>query len=216
MLRCARRLYATQQLKKCTFCGTLLPLPSHACSSCSSPAAISDSVSFYDYFNAKAPPEGPFRLDTRALRRQFLNAQQKVHPDNFSQSEGKRLVAESTSSLLNKAYTTLLSPLARAEYLLSLQNIETSEGEKLTDSNVLMTVMEAREEIEEASKPEDLENIRKSNELLIVDEVAALERAFAERDYESARVSAVKLRYWLNIQSAIKDWEPGQEIKLDH
>lgn len=79
-----------------------------------------------------------------------------------------------------------------------------------------MTVMEAREEIEEASKPEDLENIRKSNELLIVDEVAALERAFAERDYESARVSAVKLRYWLNIQSAIKDWEPGQEIKLDH
>lgn len=206
------------QAKRCRFCGAPNALSAHICQSCASPAPIPESVSYYSYFpGLVAPPKGPFDLDVRAMRREFLKMQQKVHPDHFSSDDKKRLVAESTSSLLNKAYTTLQQPLSRAEYLLSINGIEmSSEGEKLTDSDVLMTVMEAREQIEEAQTESDLAEVKQEAKDLIAGELVRLAELFRSGEWQGAKVSAVKLRYWQNIQKAAMDWEPGSEIRLDH
>jgi molecular chaperone HscB len=178
------------------------------------------SVSFYDYFPdlGPPPPRGPFQIDVRALRRAFLKLQQGVHPDLHGSGEGQhRQLAEATSALLNKAYTTLQKPLSRAEYLLAQRGIDmTAEGESLTDSDILMTVMEAREAIEEAQSEADLEGVKDETSSRIEEELNALERHFSEDDLVKAKKSAIRLRYWLNIQKAAQDWEPGKDVMLEH
>lgn len=98
------------------------------------------------------PPTGPFEIDTRALRREFLQLQAASHPDfhhsaGSSSTQGEetttsssttasssssspsssshsisRRKAEALSSHINAAYKTLSDPLARAQYLLAARH----------------------------------------------------------------------------------------------
>jgi molecular chaperone HscB len=65
-------------------------------------------------------------------------------------------------------YQTLLSPLKRAEYLLSLQGINMEETDKLDGeteghAEFIMEVMEARSALEEADSEEEMTRIRQEN-----------------------------------------------------
>lgn len=97
---------------------------------------------YYDLFPESLPqgppPQGPFDIDVRALRREFLRLQAASHPDYFhsaststttSSSEDpqrteeaaarRRRQAEAASSHINAAYKTLSHPLLRAQYILA-------------------------------------------------------------------------------------------------
>ena len=174
----------------------------------------------YSFFpkslSAGAPPEGPFSIDLNALKREFLQLQAKAHPDLHPQEDKKR--AEATSARINEAYKTLQSPLLRAQYLLSQRGIETAEDEtaKVDDPELLMEVLEAREQIEEAESEEDLVGMKDENEVRIQESIKALEQAFAEDDVELAKSETVKLRYWTNISESIANWEKGKPVVLEH
>jgi molecular chaperone HscB len=58
----------------------------------------------------------------------------------------------------------LKEPLARAQYMLALNGVEVSESESLEDPELLMEVMEVREQMEEAETEEDIEKLRLDNE----------------------------------------------------
>lgn len=72
-------------------------------------------------------------------------------------------LAAAQSSQLNKAYQTLLSPLDRAHYILSLHGVQECETEKLQDEELIMQVMEARQEVEEASDAVEINRIKEIN-----------------------------------------------------
>lgn len=67
------------------------------------------------------------------------------------------------SSIVNKAYGTLLNPFARAEYILQQEGVEIGESENLEDPALIMEVMEAREELDGAESQEEVERIRQEN-----------------------------------------------------
>lgn len=73
-------------------------------------------------------------------------------------------LAAAQSSQLNRAYRTLLSPLERAHYILSLHGVEESETEKLQDEDFITQIMEARQEVEEASDPAEISRIKEINQ----------------------------------------------------
>lgn len=66
--------------------------------------------------------------------------------------------------MLNSAYKTLLSPLLRAQYILTLEGFPPSETDKFSDPEFIMEVMERREELEEAQNEEELEQISTKND----------------------------------------------------
>lgn len=72
-------------------------------------------------------------------------------------------LAAAQSSQLNKAYQTLLSPLDRAHYILSLHGVQESETEQLQDDEFIMQIMEARQEVEEATDAAEINHIKEIN-----------------------------------------------------
>ncbi|RPA83708.1 Co-chaperone Hsc20 [Ascobolus immersus RN42] len=163
------------------------------------------------------PPSGPFSIDTRALRQEFLKLQQTSHPDL---QHSNPTSSTASSSLLNSAYSTLCSPLLRAEYLLHGRGIdvkaEDASGEEEVGQEVLLEVFEMQERIEEAEGEEEIEVLREQNEAEIVELVERLEVAFEGDDLEAARRLTVMLRFREGVRQALKDWEPGKEVRLVH
>ncbi|KAK4197790.1 putative mitochondrial J-type co-chaperone JAC1 precursor [Triangularia verruculosa] len=169
------------------------------------------------------PPSGPFHIPLRTLRNEFLKLQALSHPDfaHSSASATAKSAATTNSAIINTAYKTLSNPLLRAQYLLhELYDVDLAGDEAGTqiepDPELLMTVLESREIIEEADTEQDLEELREENEKRIEEAERGLEEAFKEEDVERAKEEAVRLRYWMNIREGVNNWERGKGVVLQH
>ncbi|KAK3366863.1 hypothetical protein B0T24DRAFT_369980 [Lasiosphaeria ovina] len=206
---------------------------------------------FPETLPAGPPPSGPFHIDVRALRREFLRLQAAAHPDfhhhaakaspssspssstttapdgqqeqrEDSSAQQTVRAAGATSALINQAYKTLSSPLARAQYLLREQHGADLEGDEHgaetgpPDAELLTTVLDAREAIEDAAREADLAPVRAANDARIAACEDALARAFEGGDLEAAKAETVRLRYWINIRESVDNWERGKPVVLHH
>jgi molecular chaperone HscB len=80
-----------------------------------------------DYFEFFSLPR-KLVVDVPALEKQFYVLSRRLHPDRFAArpvAEQEAALAE--SSLLNDAYRTLKEPVARTQYLLTLEGVELEE-----------------------------------------------------------------------------------------
>lgn len=66
--------------------------------------------------------------------------------------------------MINKAYNTLKNPLSRAHYILKQNGVQVNEGDSLSDPELLMEVMEFREELEEVSTEKELIPLKERND----------------------------------------------------
>ena len=83
-----------------------------------------------DYFSFFSLPR-KLTLDVVALEKQFYVLSRKLHPDRFaSKPLTEQEAALAQSSLLNDAYRTLKDPIARTQYLLTLEGVELEEQSK--------------------------------------------------------------------------------------
>jgi len=87
---------------------------------------------------------------------------------------------------------------------------------KIDDQELLMEVLEAQEEIEGAQREDDLKPLKKVNDERIVKSFGILEEAFAADDLNTAKVEAVRLKYWTNLAETLKNWEKGEPVVLIH
>jgi len=134
-------------------------------------------VSTGDASGSNVDPRNVFSVNPQELRNRFLHMQKLCHPDRWAQkgqvsfsspvcrnksnkslrclSQEAAEAAASQSALLNKAYQTLLSPRTRGEYILSQQGVDILEADNMDEEQDLMLqVMEAREELEDAEGDE--------------------------------------------------------------
>jgi len=152
--------------------------------------------------------EGAFDLDPRELRNRFLRLQRACHPDAWgSKGEVERQRAADQSSLLNMAYKTLQSPLSRAQYLLELNGYDTLETDSLDEASsaLLLEVLETREALESAASQQELEQLRTENDARVEETVEELAGLLGEERWGEAREAAVRLRYWVGIEDAVKE-----------
>ena len=102
--------------------------------------------------------------------------------------------------------------------MLSLRGIDVAEDEtaKVEDPELLMEVLEAREEIESAEEEGELEGMKKVNDRRIENSEGIIDRAFQDDDLESAKRECVRLRYWVNVKESLDGWEKGKPVVLAH
>jgi molecular chaperone HscB len=80
-----------------------------------------------NYFEVFSLPR-KLNVDTSALETVFYAQSRKLHPDRFaSKSAEEQEAALAQASQLNDAYRTLKEPIARTEYLLSLEGVQMEE-----------------------------------------------------------------------------------------
>lgn len=102
---------------------------------------------YFDLFGL----EEKLNLDTKALQKRFYALSRELHPD-FHQSgtPAERSQSLETSSLLNQAFLTLKDKEKRLLYVLGLHLGDITEAEKKqTPPELLMELMELREQLEE-------------------------------------------------------------------
>ncbi|TNY17010.1 hypothetical protein DMC30DRAFT_333024, partial [Rhodotorula diobovata] len=189
----------------CPSCSALLPPPP-------------PSTTYFALFGL----EPTYAIDTRALKRSFLELQQKVHPDMFSGKGEVEDWAKAWSGKVNDAYKALLNERERGEYLLSLHDVTIGEADPVTDPELLMAIMEVREALEEAQTEDEVAQIRQRNKesrKATIDQLAAVFAASASSspDLERARELVIELRYLDNIDQVCREWAPGKEVpNLQH
>ncbi|KAJ9653368.1 hypothetical protein H2198_007457 [Neophaeococcomyces mojaviensis] len=169
------------------------------------------------------PPNSQFYVNPRTLRKEFLQLQSLYHPDKFPAGSVAHQRAYALSTLLNNAFKTLSDPLLRAQYLLQiLYDVDVTNEDNSahpSEPETLMIVMEAQEELENVSSEagEDVvERLMEENKARIRETEKELGAAFESGDVEEARDQAVKLKYWKSLEGALREWEPGQEVRLTH
>jgi molecular chaperone HscB len=84
-------------------------------------------MDFFEVFGLKRH----LRVDTASLEKAFYARSRKLHPDRFAARPAREQEAAlAESSRLNDAYRTLKDPIARTQYLLSLEGVELEEQSK--------------------------------------------------------------------------------------
>ena len=80
-----------------------------------------------DFFTIFSLPR-KLHLNLSVLEKSFYAQSRKLHPDRFAaKPPAEQDAALTASSALNDAYRTLRDPIARTEYLLSLEGIQLEE-----------------------------------------------------------------------------------------
>lgn len=166
-------------------------LGTHFCSSCGKLVQLAPNIDYFAMF------EMPRKLwvEMDSLERKFLQLSWKLHPDKFAgATEQERDLSLRHSSELNDAYRTLRDPIARVEYLLSLEGMR-KEGET-----------------KQQAPPELLEEVFDLNESL--DELREARQAGGDLAALKSRLEAAEKGFQQKLgevdkalQSAAREWD---------
>ncbi|KAL8179956.1 UNVERIFIED_CONTAM: hypothetical protein K2H54_000807 [Gekko kuhli] len=150
--------------------------------------------------------ERTFRLDEAELQRRFRSLQRRLHPDLFSRRpQAERDFSAQHSALVNQAYGTLRSPLARGLHLLELNGVELEKGtDSEADPEFLSEIMEMNEKLTETKNEdatEEMENYIAAKQEELAKEVG---RAFDQDDLQKAKKVLIKMKYFASLEEKVK------------
>lgn len=149
-----------------------------------------------------------FDVDVSHLKAKYRQLQQQYHPDRQQATPDGGQQALQQSSQINQAYQTLSHADSRAAYLLQLNKQDGGLENSIGDLEFLQHALELREQLEEASTPEQLDSLR----IEVTQWLEALSREFKidleEQDWVDARDTTRKLRF---IQRVLLDIDKAED-----
>ena len=166
-------------------------------------------MNYFELFNL----EVGYDLDVKQLADHYRQLQRAFHPDQYAAgSESEKLMAVKKSAQINDAFSTLKSPVARAEYLLSLAGLDLAhETKTLQDPAFLMQQMEYREHLEDIQHMSDPLSAIVEFEQTLEQEQLALQGKISQQlkteDFESAANSVRKLKFMFKLISELERLE---------
>lgn len=149
--------------------------------------------------------EKKYDIDLNALDRQYFAMQLKYHPDRTNaNSEKQKNLAISID--VNKAYARLKDDLARAEYLLLLNNIVLDDitirqGISKEQLNIVWSELEFVETTQQLTKLQSMLN----NKILEKQQLTkSLTTAFQNQNMQDAIDSTIRFKYLKNLINNIQ------------
>ena len=156
-----------------------------------------ERVSSSDAFGLLGLP-AQFDLDPKVIEQAFFERSKELHPDRFAQAPAsERVAALSRSRALNDAYQVLKKPVARAEYLLARAGMTIGDNERV-EPELLMEILELREELAEARVARQLPRVQKLRDVMAArrdQAVRSLAPLFERHDLPAIKKQLIVLRY---------------------
>jgi molecular chaperone HscB len=158
-------------------------------------------INYFDLFGL----EQQYDIDQQIIKDRYLEKQRLYHPDNSHDPETVNKNIE-ISMMLNKALKILVDDYFRAEHLLNLYGIETSEQalRSVLSNDQISDIYDQFEEVDSIINDHELEI--KENALLSYKE--SIKKSFAEfirdRNLTPALDLAVRLKYLNSLLENIK------------
>ena len=158
---------------------------------------------YFELFDLKKS----FNIDEKALLKAYQREISKFHPDKFStNSESEKLQALQNTALINSAYSTLKSPLNRAEYILNMEGINPfDEKDTNMDSNFLLSQIELREDLEYIKEQKDnlaLDDFIDRIKSFIKDNILSISDAFTNLlDLKLATILVRELKFYEQLNT---------------
>ncbi|GFH16649.1 putative Co-chaperone protein hscB like protein [Haematococcus lacustris] len=154
-----------------------------------------------------------FDVSLAKLDQQYKLLQWSLHPDKVvSRKPDEQVIAAEQAALVNHAYTVLKKPLYRANYLLAQHGImvgKQAEG-TIDDQELLMEVLEAREEVDSTEDSSQLRALLAGNRDKQARVVAQLSAAFKAAALKEAASLTTQLTYLVRLEEDIvaklPDW----------
>ena len=117
----------TSTVQICRTCGGGAPVDVHFCPQCTKILTLGRQG---DYFAFLGVPR-KLNLDVADLEQRFRALSRQFHPDYFyNATPAERRASLERSSYLNDAYRTLRQPIARLEYLLSVEGMDRRRADR--------------------------------------------------------------------------------------
>lgn len=95
-----------------------------------------------------------FEIDPVLLQKRMIQLAAANHPDRYTDPLDQADAAQ-RAAVINEAHRTLRDPLQRAQLLLALLSGSAARDEKALPPDLLMQMMEVREELEDAIASQD-------------------------------------------------------------
>lgn len=200
--------FSTRVVPTCWQCRAVVcPLDPRFCQECKAVqpmnAPPNDSFAILGF-----TPPYTYDIDIGQLESTYKQLQKTLHPDKFSSASAEEQGHSAQHSAhINRAYELLKHPVHRALELLSHsgQHVVEESIHTLEDQELLLFVMEAREEVDSASDPDTLRSMLKEVSEKSKGTEMELSKLFNEKDWMGAVRETIRLRYLHRIQEAILD-----------
>jgi molecular chaperone HscB len=154
-----------------------------------------------------------YQVDLSLLADRYRSMQRKFHPDRYARKPAQeQRLAVQYAAVINQAHTELSSPLLRAQYLLSLQNMDGDGDVKITrDPQFLMQQIELREKLADLSEANDA--------FAILDEVAGqaesdyiglqqvFDQQYSHSDFQGAEETVAKMQFFSKLLNETEQLE---------
>ncbi len=168
-----------------------------------------------NYFELFALPIS-FEIELSSLSERYQDLQRSVHPDKFTNAtDRERRLSMQQASMINEAYQALKDPLKRAQYILSLNNIDAnSESNTVMDTAFLMQQMELREALDDIMDASDplaaLEKFSAGIENQIHDLISQCQTCFSDNTTDSLKKAeglTLQLQFLYRLREEAEDRE---------
>lgn len=138
-------------------------------------------------------------IDLATLKANFLRLQQQYHPDK-AEDKNQAMIK---SSEINQAYKVLSNVDSRAGYLLALKKQDYHLDQSIGDFEFLQSAMEIREQLDEASSPEDLNSLKVEVQQWMDGLVREFKIDYEDEDWAESRDTVRKLRFFQKVMNDI-------------
>ncbi|KAF5832703.1 hypothetical protein DUNSADRAFT_11347 [Dunaliella salina] len=164
-----------------------------------------------NFFQILGVPDMQFNLDPKELDQCYKKLQWQYHPDKASsRPKQEQEWAAEHATAINHAYSTLRNPLARGTYMLARLgiNVDGEDAGTISNPELLMEIMESREEVETTSDASHLHALLNKNREKLSSLFSKLSKCFEVNDLQAAKDIATELIYLDRLEEAIKEKLP--------
>ncbi len=171
-----------------------------------------------NFFNLFGIPES-FAVDLELIGEKYRDLQEKFHPDRFAHAdEQEKLAAVQQSSYLNEAFDTLVSPIKRAAYILTLHKLDIEHVDQSElGMDLLMEQMQLREALDELSKDESAMMELRKLKTEVTGKLLQKQQSFS-LDIDKGKLSMAKKRFYEMqfLTKLLKEIEIDEEQRLGY